>query len=329
MSSRIAVDQFGSSVSDSNSSSKELNLHHTDKLYVNVTGDTLTGDLHVNGNKIYFDENKKNELAYREVGSLKFLQFKTVDGLAVTDPNDIVMCQFLRDGVQFNKKRLKNVGDPIDDKDAATKQYVNNRNEDLYMNENKLHFKNNIKIFNSGNDFVIEVPNKFIIKDSTNTLKLVLDEQTLHFNNRRLTNISDPINDNDATNKRYVDGIIKKKPKVYITNVKSGESKSFNTDNPEWYCVQINICINHDHQSIFILKSQANKIFNIRHKGDGIPGTSNYIYNYFGQVFISDVTDTNFVVNVKNFGYTNDIDLMNFRKRDNLSYYAVVSVVVL
>ena len=44
---------------------------------------------------------RKNELAYREIGLLKFLQFKTVDGLAITDLNDIVMCQFLRDGVQF------------------------------------------------------------------------------------------------------------------------------------------------------------------------------------------------------------------------------------
>ena len=68
-----------------------------DNRYLNLTGDEMVGDLNISGNKIYFDKSKKNELAYKEIGLLKFLQFKTVDGLAVTDLNDIVKCQFLRD----------------------------------------------------------------------------------------------------------------------------------------------------------------------------------------------------------------------------------------
>ena len=103
----------------------------------------MVGDLNMSGNKIYFDESKKNELAYREIGLLKFLQFKTVDGLAVTDLNDIVMCQFLRDGVQFNNKHLKNVGDPVDENDVVSKKYVNNRNEDLNINGRRLNLDRN------------------------------------------------------------------------------------------------------------------------------------------------------------------------------------------
>ena len=103
----------------------------------------MVGDLNMSGNKIYFDESKKNELSYREIGLLKFLQFKTVDGLAVTDLNDIVMCQFLRDGVQFNSKRLKNVGYPVDENDAVNKKYVYNRNEDLNINGRRLNLDRN------------------------------------------------------------------------------------------------------------------------------------------------------------------------------------------
>ena len=65
------------------------NKNGNDNRYLNLTGDEMVGDLNTSGNKIYFDESKKNELAYREIGLLKFLQFKTVDGLAITDLNDI------------------------------------------------------------------------------------------------------------------------------------------------------------------------------------------------------------------------------------------------
>ena len=261
MSSRIAVDQFGSSVSDY--SGKEINLHHTDRLYVNERGDNMKGDLNMKKNKIHFDE--EQSISYYKLNRFKGIQIKTVGGLYVTDQNDIYYIGICKEAIYINKRKITGVSKPLDNDDATNKKYVD-------------------------------------------------------------TSIKKNIN---ALIRKYANMLIKKEPKVYITNVKSGESKSFNTDNPRWYAVQISICINHDHQSIFVLKSQANKIFNIRYKGDGIPGTSNYIYNYFGQVFISDVTDNNFVVNVKNFGYISDTNLANFRKRDHLSYYAVVSVVVL
>ena len=59
---RIPVNQFGSNVSGSvisNNNGKDINQNHTDKLYLNTTGDTLTDDLNLNGNKIYLDEDKQ------------------------------------------------------------------------------------------------------------------------------------------------------------------------------------------------------------------------------------------------------------------------------
>ena len=53
------------------------------------------------------------------------------------------MCQFLRDGVQFNNKHLKNVGDPVDENDAVNKKDFNNRNEDLNINGRRLNLDRN------------------------------------------------------------------------------------------------------------------------------------------------------------------------------------------
>ena len=56
MSVRIPVNQFSSNVSGSiisNYNGKEVNLNHTDKLYLNTTGDTLTGDFNFKFKCIY------------------------------------------------------------------------------------------------------------------------------------------------------------------------------------------------------------------------------------------------------------------------------------
>ena len=65
MSVRIPVNSFGSGFSGSSVSqynTKELDLKHTDKLYNNTTGYSLAGDLNLNGNRIYLNNNKKQSI---------------------------------------------------------------------------------------------------------------------------------------------------------------------------------------------------------------------------------------------------------------------------
>ena len=184
--------------------------NENDNRYLNLTGDEMVGDLNMSGNKIYFDESKKNELFYREIGLLEFLQFKTVDGLAVTDLNDIVMCQFLRDGVQFNNKRLKNVGDPVDENDAVNNKYVNNRNEDLNINGRRLNLDRNKQSFilhgiENNKDVVFIVSSKIYIKDPENVNIFEFSQDGLSVKNKRITDLADPSVSSDAVNKKYVD----------------------------------------------------------------------------------------------------------------------------
>ena len=74
MSARVTVNSFGSSFSGliiSHYNTKELDLNHTDKLYINTTGDSLTGDLNLNGNKIHFKNNKKQSI-YESSNNIDF-----------------------------------------------------------------------------------------------------------------------------------------------------------------------------------------------------------------------------------------------------------------
>ena len=203
----MPVDIFETSLTEK---TKYPTKNENDNRYLNLTGDEMVGDLNMSGNKIYFDESKKNELAYRETGLLKFLQFKTVDGLAVTDLNDIVMCQFLRDGVQFNNKRLKNVGDPVDENDAVNKKYVNNRNEDLNINGRRLNLERNKQSFilhgkENNKDVVFIASSKIYIKDPENVNLFEFSQDGLSVNNKRITDLADPSVSSDAANKKYVD----------------------------------------------------------------------------------------------------------------------------
>ena len=181
-------------------------------------------------NKIYFDESKKNELAYREIDLLKFLQFKTVDGLAITDLNDIVMCQFLRDGVQFNNKRLKNVGDPVDENDAVNKKYVDNRNEDLNINGRRLNLDRNKQSYilhgkENNKDVVFIISSKMYITNPENVNLFEFSQGGLSVKNKRITDLADPSVSSDAVNKKYVDNQLGSMP---ITA--SGRSSDLNSN---------------------------------------------------------------------------------------------------
>ena len=50
MSSRIPVDQFGSNISGSHRT--ELDLYHANKIFVNESGDIMTGGLNMNNHKV-------------------------------------------------------------------------------------------------------------------------------------------------------------------------------------------------------------------------------------------------------------------------------------
>ena len=285
MSSRTAVDQFGSSVSGSNGNT--INLRHTDKLYVNTSGDLMEGELNMNNNKI------------------------------------------------------TNIATPTNDKDAVNKKYVNDNTIEIF-DESKNGYKISLVDERDSNDCSLwchgsSTGNMLILSSNlgiqfniNNNIQLVISDNNIDFKGKRLSNVRTPVTAYECANKSYIDDLhARLKPRVFNEFVRSSQSRSFTTDNTDWYGVQLNVLIYTNYYSVFILRSQAKKVFAIRHKGDGFPGQSDYIYNYYGEVFIKDVTSNSFIVEVKNFGYTSDSDLLNFRRRDNSGNYGVASVVIM
>ena len=95
--------------------------------YINTTGDTLTGDLNLNGNKIYLDGDKQRTISYLYLGLLKAVLIKTIDGLYVTDQNSITLTKILKQTINVNQSRNVNVGDPTNEYDATNKKYVDSK----------------------------------------------------------------------------------------------------------------------------------------------------------------------------------------------------------
>ena len=112
MSSRLTVNQFGSSVYKPSNNNNEINLNHTDKLYLNTAGDTLTGDLNLNGNKLYLNDNKKQSI-YQNSDDLVF---ETDDKFIVKNNiNNTLKFYIDNDKIHCNSKRLVSVLDPTDE----------------------------------------------------------------------------------------------------------------------------------------------------------------------------------------------------------------------
>ena len=218
MSSRTAVDQFGSSVSSSNK--KEFNFTHTDKLYVNRTGDTLIGDLNLDGNKLYLNNDKKQSI------------YESSDNLVLETDNKLIIKNNRNNTLKFyiddekihcNSKRLVAVSDPVNNNDASTKGYVDSKVTnpgDINLNGSKIFFDTNktFSIYNSNNMLGLELTGFFVIKGSENNdYILFLDRHQINCYNKQLKEVKDPSDLKDAANKKYVD-LILEKAKEYINS---------------------------------------------------------------------------------------------------------------
>ena len=284
MSSRLTVNQFGSSVFKPNNNN-EINLNHTDKLYLNTTGDTLTGDLQMNNNKLYFDNNKTHSISYQELGLLKYLQLNTVNGLAVVDSSNINLCQILNDSIDINKSKIKNVGDPSEETDAANKKYVDN---------NKSSFTG-------------------ITSD-------------LDMKNKKIINLGAPTDDNDSVTKVYCD--TKVHPNTYVTFIRSGSDIRFSIDNNNnWSICMLTVRFYNKRTSVSIPRYNPDVNYDVVVRGDGKPGDTSYKYTYFGNVKITNATDTHVSIHAENFGYNED-ETTVYSTRNNSTSYGIESVII-
>ena len=111
-------------------------------------------------------------------------------------------------------KKLRNVGAPSDNTDAATKKYVDDNSSSILLSS-KLTVDSNIDM----NSKMIK--NLYPPQDNNDlTTKFYVDFKFLHINgsnsmignidmnSKKIVNVNTPTNQNDATNKKYVDDTV-------------------------------------------------------------------------------------------------------------------------
>ena len=96
---------------ESDNNNSKANKFYNDQNYYNIEGDTLQGDIHLNGNKLILSDNSKIYDIQKELifDTSKFLFTNILSG-----NQNLINC--------FNN-RITNIGTPIDINDAITKSF--------------------------------------------------------------------------------------------------------------------------------------------------------------------------------------------------------------
>lgn len=93
---------------------------------------------------------------------------------------------------------------------------------------------------NADNDIILETNGNFIIKNpqsnraDSNVIKFYVNDDKIHCNSKRVTDLLPPVNDNDAVTKQYIDLQFQAKMpsfKTYEFNINAHQSKMVTTLN--------------------------------------------------------------------------------------------------
>ena len=224
----MPVDKFGR-MSDTKTKDTGVSLTYINNNYVRSDGETpLTGSLNLRGNTIYNvadPVNPQDVVTKVYVDNTKgsgVIGRKTKDGVSIKENMDFL-----------GKQKIKNLPDPVDEKDAVTKKYVDEKDavtkkyvddktKNLFIDENdNIAFGLNVdmegnKIFSlpepeqdhepATKKYVDDLQTHYI--DKRGNAKF---ERNINVGNNRIFALKDPKKDYEATNKKYVDESITKR----------------------------------------------------------------------------------------------------------------------
>ena len=224
----MPVDKFGR-MSDTKTKDTGVSLTYINNNYVRSDGETpLTGSLNMRGNTIYNvadPVNPQDVVTKVYVDNTKgsgVIGRKTKDGVSIKENLDFL-----------GKQKIKNLPEPVDEKDAVTKKYVDDhdavtkkyiddKTKNLFIDENdNIAFGLNVdmegnKIFSlpepeqdnepATKKYVDDLQTQYIDKRGN-----VRFDRNINVGNNRIFALKDPKKDYEATNKKYVDDSITKR----------------------------------------------------------------------------------------------------------------------
>ena len=235
----MPVDKFGR-MSDLKTKDTGVSLTYINNNYVRSDGETpLTGSLDMRGNtlynvadpvnpqdvvtKVYVDNTKGSGVIGRKIGdsvsikeNLDFLGKQKIKNLPEpVDEKDAVTKEYVDEKDAVTKEY-------VDEKDAVTKEYVDDKTKNLFIDENdNIAFGLNVdmegnKIFSlpkpkqdhepATKKYVDDLQTHYI--DKRGNAKF---ERNINVGNNRIFALKDPKKDYEATNKKYVDDSITKR----------------------------------------------------------------------------------------------------------------------
>ena len=235
----MPVDKFGR-MSDLKTKDTGVSLTYINNNYVRSDGETpLTGSLNMRGNtlynvadpvnpqdvvtKVYVDNTKGSGVIGRKIGdsvsikeNMDFLGKQKIKNLPEpVDEKDAVTKEYVDEKDAVTKEY-------VDEKDAVTKEYVDDKTKNLFIDENdNIAFGLNVdmegnKIFSlpkpeqdhepATKKYVDDLQTHYI--DKRGNAKF---ERNINVGNNRIFALKDPKKDYEATNKKYVDDSITKR----------------------------------------------------------------------------------------------------------------------
>ena len=224
----MPVDKFGR-MSDLKTKDTGVSLTYINNNYVRSDGDTpLSGSLDMRGNTIY---NVADPVNPQDVVTKVYVDNTKGSGVIGRKVGDAVS---IKENLDFlGKQRIKNLPEPVDEKDAVTKEYVDEKDavtkeyvddktKNLFIDENdNIAFGLNVdmegnKIFSlpkpeqdhepATKKYVDDLQTHFIDKRGN-----VRFDRNINVGNNRIFALKDPKKDYEATNKKYVDDSITKR----------------------------------------------------------------------------------------------------------------------
>ena len=224
----MPVDKFGR-MSDLKTKDTGVSLTYINNNYVRSDGDTpLSGSLDMRGNTIY---NVADPVNPQDVVTKVYVDNTKGSGVIGRKVGDAVS---IKENLDFlGKQRIKNLPEPVDEKDAVTKdyvdekdavtkEYVDDKTKNLFIDENdNIAFGLNVdmegnKIFSlpkpeqdhepATKKYVDDLQTQYI--DKRGNVKF---DRNINVGNNRIFAVKDPRKDYEATNKKYVDDTINKR----------------------------------------------------------------------------------------------------------------------
>ena len=224
----MPVDKFGR-MSDIKTKDTGVSLTYINNNYVRSDGDTpLSGSLDMRGNTLY---NVADPVNPQDVVTKVYVDNTKGSGVIGRKIGDSVS---IKENLDFlGKQKIKNLPEPVDEKDAVTKEYVDEKDavtkeyvddktKNLFIDENdNIAFGLNVdmegnKIFSlpkpeqdqepATKKYVDDLQNQYI--DKKGNIKF---DRNINVSNHRIFAVKDPKKDYEATNKKYVDDTINKR----------------------------------------------------------------------------------------------------------------------